>query len=155
MTFILFWVSFEPQKTHDYLICYNRRYNEEIPKFRGLKYLEDHCFLLCQPRAGGQLCSIKSSRKAGKQGGSVVLDKASQGCLALQTEGKKEGKFIAKDFFLSTGHPSFLLKFQWGELSDSKLPVKVGYPIFLFFNAPEEGKMDWGGGQILKREGWS
>ena len=91
--------------------------------------MEDHCFLLCQPRAGGQRSSVKSSLKAGKQGGSVILDKAFQGCLALQTE-KKEGRFIAKDFFLSTGH-TFLLKFQWGKLSDSKLQVKVGHPIFL------------------------
>lgn len=58
-----------------------------------------------QSRAGGQLCSMNSPRKAGKQGASVILDSISQGCLALplQTEGKKEGKFTAKDFTLGWG----------------------------------------------------
>ena len=106
---------------------------------------------MCQPRAGGQLCSVKSSQKTGKQGGSV-LEKPSE-AVQLCTEGKNEREIIAKDFLFCPGHPSFLFTFQWGELSDataSKSETSHLSPGTLFY-APEEGRMDWDEGHTKKR----
>lgn len=151
MTFMLFWVLFELFRTlkiHDCLICCKGRYNKEISKFSGLKCLEVHCFFMCQPRAGGQLCSVKSSQKTGKQGGSV-LEKPSE-AVQLCTEGKNEREIIAKvqdtHHFCSNSN---------GENSVTPLQAKVGHLIFLqvpFFIPQKKG--GWiGMRDIPKREG--
>ena len=58
---------------------------------------------MCQSRAGDQLCPMKLSGEAGKQGCSVLHNNAFRGYVALpcQTEGEKEWIFIGKDFLLS------------------------------------------------------
>lgn len=138
-------------ESHDYLICYNRSYKKETPpKFSGLKYLEVHCFLMCQFRASGQFCSMKSSGEASKQEGSVSLDNAFQGCVALpfQTEGEKEWTFIAKALILSKGHRNYthhICSNSNGRTQRQKLQVGLwNMPFLSRFDSyvQEEGRMD-------------
>ena len=149
VTLLLFGATLEPQKSHDYLICYNRSYNKQIPKFSGWKYLLSS-LLSHLPVQGRQPVIFHAVICGSWQAGRFCYP---QQCLpglfgiAFLDRGEEQVGIHTEGFPFKQGTlkllPSFLLKFQWGELSATKLQGRLGHAISprILPYVQEEGRM--------------